>query len=214
MHIYAYTYTYPCQIPRVDNNAWHRTEDSYILFVEGMRNFPLKILSSHGTSPLSSCVFYPIIICKYQTSPHLTQAGEMQSLREHFSPRILPKVKGWKRNPHGGNTVRAGGRRPSRTSVPPSPTSTHVRLLGSLPLLPISSFVIWKMRLHSTSFIFFTTFTWSVQPQPRGNQAGKGWSFLGDIQREPQIHRQEFLFFYHHHTVFVALSILTVTHLS
>lgn len=40
MHIYAYTYTYPCQIPRVDNKAWHRAKDSYILFVEGMRNFP------------------------------------------------------------------------------------------------------------------------------------------------------------------------------
>lgn len=103
MHIYAYTYTYPCQIPRVDNNAWHRTEDSYILFVEGMRNFPLKILSSHGTSPLSSCVFYPIIICKYQTS--LLISLRLARCRASASTSHLAFCQRWR----GGNTTHTEG---------------------------------------------------------------------------------------------------------
>ena len=180
-----------------------------------MRNFPRK--SSPPMVPFfSAAVSFIRSPTKYQTSL-LIPLG-LASCRASASTSHLAFCGRWR----GGNTTHreatqceAGGPRTSGTSGPPSPTSAHLRLLGSLPLLPISSFIGWKMRLHSTSFIFFTTFMWSVQPQPGGNQAGKGCSFLGDIQRrEPQIHHQEFFFFYHHHTVCVALSILTVTHLS
>ena len=157
-HAHTHTHTHPCQIPRVDNSAWHRAEDKYILFVEEMRNSPPKSsppmvllfsaavsfirLSSVNTSHLSSSHSGWRIAEPQQallTSHSAKGEGvETQSTwREHG-------VRGWTQN--------------ICDLVPPSSTSAPLRLLGSL-LLPISSFIGWKMRLHSTSFMFFTTFT-------------------------------------------------------